>query len=186
MRRSLINILCVLIVVFAFLLLAVPSAKANVLTTNDDPRPKCGHLQIYLNGPINWVCRDQQVASILQNKNGVNSSIANPGIVAVTCDANSLVIWADTGFSGWTICFKGAGSTDMTSYCGPAPWGCTWNWNDNASSFATGCSPASFYKDIGDSGQREGENSFQRQNFDGQNGRLPNDTLSSVSQPASC
>lgn len=173
-------------VILTFLLLNPPTAKAHVLATNGDPRPQCAHLQVYLNGPINWVCRDQQVASMLHTKNGVNSNIVQPGIVAVGCDANSLVIWADTGFSGWTICFKGFGSTDMTSYCGPAPWGCAWNWNDNASSFATGCSFASFFKDIGDSGQQENANAFQRQNFDGQNGRLPNDTLSSVFQGVDC
>lgn len=109
-----------------------------------------------------------------------------PKIVVVACDANSLVIWADTGFSGWTICFKGAGSTDMTSYCGPAPFGCTWNWNDNASSFATGCSSVTFYTNIGDSGVAETEGASRRQNFDGVSGRLPNDTLSSVFETFSC
>lgn len=77
MRKSFINVLCVLVVVLAFLLLTTPSAKAHVLATNDDPRPQCAHLQVYLNGPVNWTCRDQQVASMLHSKNGVNSNI-NP------------------------------------------------------------------------------------------------------------
>jgi hypothetical protein len=46
-------------------------------------------------------------------------------------DAHSLILWSDANFSGYTICFKGAGGTDLTSYC--LAWydgGCLYSWND--------------------------------------------------------
>lgn len=75
----------------------------------------------------------------------------------------------------------------MGSYCGPAPWGCSWNWNDKASSYQPGCSPGTFYKDIGQEGQYQNFLARgYRENFDGQAGRLPNDSLSSVYLASSC
>jgi hypothetical protein len=138
------------------------------------PQIMCGHLQVYLHGA------SSATTKCLDRKGG-------PDIAPVPCDDNSLIIWADAYYTGWTICFKGYGATDMTSYCGPAPVGCLWNWNDQASSYAPGCSGGTFYSDIGQEGQQQHFYGHDpKNNFDGQNGRLPNDTLSSVFLPSAC
>lgn len=96
---------------------------------------------------------------------------------------NALVIWADANQTGWSICFEGAGFANMTSY-GVGFW---WNWNDQASSYAAGCSSGTFYKDINGGGQQQNFNPYPEQNnFDGQSGRLPNDSLSSLQLNSNC
>lgn len=149
-------------------------------------RVECGHLQVYLHG---WQqpgvkCLDVLVQSRLAHLSTSRSIV--PEIYTTGCDNNSLVIWADANFTGWTICFKGAGATDMTSYCGPAPVGCLWNWNDQASSYAPGCSAGTFYMNIGEGGEAQGFASHgPRHNFGGP-GMLPNDSLSSVKLTSNC
>lgn len=102
----------------------------------------CSHLQVYLHGnqPPSLKCLDALQHSI--HPNGINP---------VGCDARSFILWSDADFSGYTIYFKGAGATDLTSYC--LPWydgGCLYSWNDWASSYAPGCSSGRLYYDIGE------------------------------------
>lgn len=137
----------------------------------------CAHLQIYLHGvqPTTIKCLDKRI----------NGNVTPFGILAVPCDSGSLVLWEDSGFSGATLCLKGAGSTDLTSYC--LPWyrgGCAGgNWNDRVSSYAPGCSFGTIYADIG---QNNPMVSFSgngiRQNLTGTN----NDKASSVTLHLDC
>ena len=135
------------------------------------PRILCGHLVVHLNGhnPATTKCSDK--------KDSHGRVI--PNLYVSDCSAKTLIIYADSNQSGWTICFYGSGWTNMTEYCGPAPEGCFWNWNDNASSFRTGCSYANnFFADTNGEGTEQSAGSYQSGNFNGH--PLYNDSLSSV------
>jgi hypothetical protein len=135
----------------------------------------CSHLQVYLHGKQNpsFKCMD-----------AVQHSVSPNGISPSGCDAHSLILWSDADFSGYTICFKGAGGTDLTSYC--LPWydgGCLYSWNDWASSYAPGCSAGRIYKDIGE------QNALVSFGANGPRGNLSgskNDAASSVSLNSNC
>ncbi|GCE31153.1 hypothetical protein KDA_66370 [Dictyobacter alpinus] len=67
----------------------------------------------------------------------------------------------------------------MTDYYGPAPY-YWWNWNDQGSSYVTGCTNGVFYTDTNQKGHSQGFAGNQAQYLDGQGLRLPNDSLSSI------
>jgi len=135
----------------------------------------CAHYQVYLHGnqSPNVKCLDIQQPSTHPH-----------GIKPVGCDAHSLILWSDASFSGYTICFKGAGATDLTSYC--LPWydgGCLYSWNDWASSYAPGCSSGRLYYDIG---ERNVLVSFGSNGSRGNLSGSQNDAASSVRLDSNC
>lgn len=108
-----------------------------------------------------------------------SSSAATPYTLATTCaSANDLKIYQDAfqKSTGAVICFSGTGFINMTDY-----W-INWfqSWNDQASSWSSGKWQGAFYKDISGEGVSQNFNWFSTGEFDGQNGALPNDSLSSL------
>jgi hypothetical protein len=147
----------------------------------------CEHLLVQLHGtdPATSSCLDKQIAATISSASYSNP-IPNLGFVDCGSHSNSLILWIDSNFSGGTICFENAGSTDMTEW--PCPGnhlpGC--NWNDNASSYEARCSGGTFWSDVGEQGQRQPFNAHDQHNFDGLSGRLANDTLSSLTHNNKC
>ncbi|GER90747.1 hypothetical protein KDW_49090 [Dictyobacter vulcani] len=87
-----------------------------------------------------------------------------------------MVIWSDANLQGWSICFVGTGFVNMTSFS-VNPF---WNWNDQASSYGTGCLDGIFYTNTNGWGQSQPFTMKTTGNFDGYAGHLPNDALSSI------
>ena len=158
-----------LLAVLAIAALPVGAHTGSVSSITGNSRPTCHSLSVHLNGkaPATVKCLDKQ---------------SGPFIGKTGCASNTLIIYADAGFSGWSICFSGWGSTDMTSYW-VNPF---WNWNDQASSYISSCNSGVFYKDTGQRGQQQSFAKNEQANFDGQNGHLPNDSLSSVFISTAC
>lgn len=158
-----------LLAVLSLAALPVSAHTRTVPSNTGSARPTCHSLSVHLNGtaPATVKCLDKQLG---------------PDIGKTGCGSNTLIIYADAGFSGWNICFSGWGSTDMTSYW-VNPF---WNWNDQASSYISSCNSGVFYADTGQRGQQQPFANNQQANFDGQNGHLPNDSLSSVYISSPC
>jgi len=146
----------------------------------------CQHLLVKLHGlaPATGSCLDKHVSAMLSM---AATSGTTPDLGFVDCGnhANSLILWFDTNFQGGTICFENAGSTDMTQWNCPAPH-VFCNWNDNASSYQSRCSAGTFYIDVGEQGPSQKFAAHEQHNFDGLSGRLPNDSLSSLTLNTNC
>ena len=130
----------------------------------------CRTLEVTLHGSDNPTlkCQDRTVSRL-----GVT-----PYTLATTCaSANDLKIYQDAGqhSTGAVICFSGTGFINMTDY-----W-VNWfqSWNDQASSWSSGKWEGVFYKDISGEGVYQNFPWLETGEFDGQNGALPNDSLSS-------
>lgn len=102
------------------------------------------------------------------------------------CNASALWIYADSNLSGDRICFRGSGSVNMGDYTYNCSGFLCYSWNDVASSYYSGCSGGTFYVDANTSGTSQPFGSYISHNFDGQSGRLPNDTLSSLRLNSNC
>ncbi len=105
---------------------------------------------------------------------------ASPDTVAENCGGhpNDLIVYQDANqkSTGGVICFKGTGFVNMTDYIiNPFV-----SWNDQASSWSSGIWYGTFYGDINGEGPSESFSYFSTGEFDGQDGRLRNDSLSSI------
>ena len=121
-----------------------------------------------------------------------------PYIGIDNCNTAEVTLWWDLDFSGDELCFSGNGLVNLTDY---APSWYTsilchcFSWDDQSSSFALdGCalsessspnpiSPGIFTTDTWDEGQVQyfkWNVSKSWRNFNGLNGILPNDSLSTV------
>jgi len=141
---------------------------------------RCSHLLVHLNGkrtPLTK-CLDHQKPN------------AKPFTYVTDCGAHTLFISQDYYGGGATICFIGSGFANMTDYWGP--WYNHFNWNDQASYYAPGCSGGDFFADINGQGMRQSFVPYEyHHNFDGGtsfSGQrvLNNDTLSSLSLSSNC
>lgn len=156
---------------------AHPGSTLHTQTTPISSTASCAHLQVYLHGT--------QQATVKCLDKHTDGSAMPYGISPVPCDSGSLVLWENNGFTGDTLCFKGAGATDLTAYC--LPWyrgGCLGGtWNDRVSSYGPGCSSGRLYYDIGENNVLAsfGANG-SRQNLSGSQ----NDAASSVRLDRSC
>lgn len=95
----------------------------------------------------------------------------------------ALKIYSDANYEGSIICFLGTGFANMGDYWLAWPFV---SWNDQASSFNAGCNRGTLYVNAGINGQPPISGAFEpfglwaQNNLDGQNLRIPNDSLSSV------
>ena len=169
----------------------IASAHSTTKFTNSGAKPSklCSHQSVHLNGKNapTVICLDQQAKG------------THPYISVSGCNTATVTVWWDQSFLGDSICFSGNGFANLTSYA-PAWYNvigchCT-SWNDQASSFAlSGCVlngnprannpdfPGYFASDTNGNGQRQYFKwpvSKSWSDFTGQNGILPNDSLSSI------
>lgn len=159
-----------------------PTANSSLARTNTPTSVgkgikdcKIQVVQLHETQPATMTCADQ-------------SRKINQKGSATSCNNAWVSLWWDQSEQGPEICFAGNGYANMTGYCAWIGFICH-NWNDNASSYSLqGCilyPPAvgDFTTDINGGGQSQPLNTTVSRipsNFDGQNSRLPNDTLSSV------
>jgi hypothetical protein len=86
--------------------------------------------------------------------------------------------------SGYKICFIGSGFVNLTNYWSPCGIITCSSWNDQASSFYTGCSPVTFWTNINAEGGNAEALPYTYGNFPDQG--VGNDTLSSLELYSSC
>jgi hypothetical protein len=141
----------------------------------------CHTLYIHLNGslPATATCLDRE-AQLAGVTPGPLTSLDG------TCNSAALWIYSDTNYSGSRICFRGSGSVNMGDYTYNCSFGLCYSWNDVASSYWAGCSGGTFYQDTNDSGTAQNFGYIEKNLFDGQGGRLSNDSLSSVKLNSNC
>jgi hypothetical protein len=160
-------------------LIASESVSASAVSSTR-PLPKqhfianasCQHLQVHLQG------KQTPTTHCLDSLVRTN---AIPSVVVSACGIDSVILYWDGNFSGDTICFKGSGSTDLTSYCAPLDQGgCLTSWNDKASSFHAYNITGALYSNIGDNGKRETFSAGERNNLYGNSFSLGNDVASSL------
>lgn len=103
--------------------------------------PGCGHLIVNLHGtaPASSICAD-----------GATSGSVSPN-VSVLCASGALRIYQNGGLGGYSICFAGTGTADMTNYTMPNGN----NWNDRASSARTGSRYVVFWSDTAERGRSD-------------------------------
>lgn len=151
----------------------------------------CAHQSVKLNG------NEPPIVSCLDNI----SKNMSPNIGLANCGQGSpnVTLWFDPSFfPGDTICFTGNGFANLTDYYPSfGRWLlCNCTWNDQASSFALyGCTlsgtaqsgnpdyPGYFAIDVNGGGQKQyfkWNVSKSMSDFTGQNGILPDNSLSSV------
>jgi hypothetical protein len=198
MRKTLAEpIFMVTLVITLYLLSTLPTYAASpslvqrtthvtsLSQKSQETRPQCQHLVVYLHGTNNstWKCDDQS------SKPGRIS----PDIYTTDCSSSALAIYNEYPLGNWSICFLGAGSANMTSYCPPLyAGGCAdGNWNDQADYYQTGCSKVWFYSDINEGGTAQYEKAHEFNDFDGELDSagyytLYDNTLSSVQLLSSC
>ena len=164
-----------LLLIFAQLSMAQAAPKD---ATSTNQQQNCPVLLVELHGsqPPTKTCK--QTGKIL------NPSQETVRIDVTGCSPNALELYADHDFTGWTICFIGKGFANLGDYCGPAPVGCLWNWNDKASSYWTGCSTGTFYTGQNGSGSSTNFGISVERNFPV--GSIPDKQLSSLSLDSDC
>ncbi len=144
----------------------------------------CQTLEVHLHGdqPATSICLDG-MAPVPSSKSARQTS---PDIkVDNSCSNyfNDLALWWDANYYGPDICFTGSGTANMTDYKWCNVFGC-YSWNDQASSYATGCSPVTFYVNTNRKGSNVTVPPDNAGNFTP--GAVPNDSLSSVYLSSNC
>lgn len=172
-RRILQSLGVAFLLCLTFATTTIPSYAASKITTQK-PSATCHQLLVYLHGnaPATSKCLDQTHTGVIQNTTTDNG-----------CTSYDLKIYSDPNYQGSMICFIGTGFVNMTQYW--LFWPVT--WNDQASSFYGGCTTGTFYTNTNGWGQTQNFGQYAGEgNFDGQNGDLPDNTLSSISIATSC
>jgi len=154
------------------------SLRVAMLDCNFQTMPKLT-VTLRSSGPAIATCLDGQPAT---NRKAMTDGTYKDS----SCAAYSLWLYADANQSGSMICFRGNGSVNLSDYTYNCQVGFCYSWNDVASSYYTGCSGGSFYEDANLSGTRQDFGMYAPGNFDRQSGRLPNDSLSSLSLNSNC
>lgn len=146
------------------------SPSSTVTTLRQLRQSGCRVLEVTLHGNAS--------PTIKCNLASTSSKKVTPYTYSTSCNsANDLKIYqnASQSTSGALICFTGTGFIEMPDY--EMFWPI--NWNDQASSWSSGKWKGVFYKDISGGGVSQNFNWLDTGEFDGQNGALPNDSLSS-------
>jgi len=104
-----------------------------------------------------------------------------------SCNHDYVHIWSDANHTGDNVYFCGQGNVNMTHV--QRGWlGAYGNWDNIASSYEINnayCT-GSFWDGLDESGRRQTFGPGNTGDFDGNTGRLYNDTLSSITMGASC
>lgn len=171
MKRFLLTTLALLALSLAFFIAALPaSAHAATRSTQaSSHHAVCHTLLVTLHGtaPATMSCRDR-TSNPISPRITTNNACGTYG---------ALKLYQDSGFEGNTLCFLGTGFANMTDYW--IFWPFT-SWNDQVSSYNAGCNDGAFYANTGGTGQTQSFSQWASANLDGQSGRLPNDSLSSL------
>ncbi|HEU5380727.1 MAG TPA: hypothetical protein VFV38_35335 [Ktedonobacteraceae bacterium] len=134
------------------------------------PSP-CHALLVHLNGnlPATTTCLD-----------GSTTGQVSPAIsVDGDCSIKKAVwIYWDANWQGACIGFVGEGRANLTDYDSCHSEIECYNWNDQASSFTTGCSGVDFFTDINAEGDWAYSDPYEGHNFPYQG--VGNDQLSSI------
>jgi hypothetical protein len=155
-------------------------AFSTLVSAHPFPRPHnqsgCAHLLVHLQGSKSAIttCLDATTSS----------SSVTPFTSTVGCMNNTLELDTFTALATESICFIGTGYANMSDYIGP--WYATFNWNDAALNYKTGCNSGTFYSDSNGNGIQQPFSPHEEHDFDGQSGRLPALTLSSLRITSSC
>jgi hypothetical protein len=136
----------------------------------------CAHLLVHLQGS------KSATTTCLDAITGLSS--VTPFTSTVGCTSNSLELDAYAVGITSTICFIGTGYANMSDYTGP--WYLPVTWNDEAVHYKTGCNSGTFYIDSNGNGTQQPFSPREERDFDGQSGRLPAHTLSSLIITSSC
>jgi hypothetical protein len=163
-------ILASLLTVLALLATTTPASAAS--PSSSAQKSSCHELLVHLNGNAlaTSQCLDQKIGA----STGFKPATAQDNCTTI----GALKIFSDANYQGNVICFTGTGSVNLTSYWIAWPFV---SWNDVASSFDGGCMAGTFYANTNNWGASEAfGNGNNAGAFDGVNGHLPNDTLSSL------
>lgn len=153
--------------------LLTPDAHASA-STPQRHSSNCAVQMVYLHGtnPPTVQCLRQKIAPGLA-----------PDIATTQCSNRALALRASTqGAGDEYICFIGTGFVNLTDFYRAWPY----TWNDSANWYGPGCNYGVFYIDINGNGTHQNFVAGTAHNFDGQNGRLPAYTLSSLRIDTSC
>jgi hypothetical protein len=169
---------CICCIFLTFSQAAIAQAAVRATPTNK-PGYNCTVLQVQLHGsqPATSTC-------LSKGKMTQKKGLRQPFVNVTQCSQAALEITADINGNGFTICFIGSGFANMTDYCGPSPFCLSWQWNDKASYFSSGCSGGVFYTDINGNGAAQLFHPYEASNFPF--GNIPNDSLSSLQLSNSC
>ena len=163
------------IVVFSCMLIT-PNTHVSAQGTPSPTKNYCVVQMVHLNGknPPTTTCLRQSVP---------------PGQVILAagsdCSSSTLTLGGADLYGDLELCFLGTGFVNLTDYVWRVPLvGGT--WDNRAQWYSTGCNSGTFYADINGSGTLQKFGTGEEANFDGQNGRLSNLTLSSFQITSSC
>ncbi|WP_220208839.1 hypothetical protein [Reticulibacter mediterranei] len=184
------------VVLLGLFLLATSSAfaatSAPLRKAADTANAPCQTLEVHLNGtqPATTRCLDGQTTSATPSTSGVTPNITRLSDCPIPAELD--VYW-DANQKGHHICFIGSGVANMKDYqvcnklgCSAAACaalGCV-SWDNEASSYFTGCSPVEFYTNVNRTGYHVSEPAYHNGNFTP--GPVDNDTLSSVYLSSGC
>ncbi len=177
-RRALFSVLLAAVLtlgVFSF----VPAAHAASVAPATATSSPCQSLLVHLNGT-------QPATATCLVKSGTGQ--VNPAISERSCTASNVkAVWIYESINkgGACIGFIGSGWTNMSNWewCDPSGIFCI-NWNDEASSFYTGCSPVYFFVDANGKGRQAHASAYVFSNFP--YGGVGNDQLSSIHITTNC
>jgi hypothetical protein len=153
--------------------LVAPNAWANTQTfpTRLD---QCVVQMVYLHGkqPPTLQCLKREQPS---GQGSINTSTTD-------CTDQALALRGTDDLGDLYLCFLGTGFVNLTDYS----WRGILTWNDAANWYGTGCNTGTFYSDTNGNGTQQNFSPGIQHTFDGQGGRLPSLTLSSLRISSSC
>lgn len=183
------------------------SAAATPSVANPDEGKDCHSLSIHLNGdqPVVLYCpekhgkagpsalSDAYLRSRLPTGLGFQIQPASlPGVSPrigwdSSCSHDYVHIWSDSNHTGDSVYFCGAGSVNMDQVL--RGWGGIYgNWDRIASSYEINNAYCTgrFWDGQFETGQRQNFGPGNTGNFDGQGGRLSNDSVRSLTMDSNC
>lgn len=153
--------------------LLTPYAHANA-STPQRHSGNCAVQMVYLHdaNPPTVQCLQQKIAPR-----------PSPYIATTQCSNRALALRGATiGQGDQYLCFIGTGFVNLTDFIRNFPQ----TWNDFANWYGPGCNYGVFYIDTNGNGTHQNFIAGTAFNFDGRNGRLPANTLSSLRIDTSC
>jgi hypothetical protein len=154
--------------------LVVPNARANT-RTSPTQLDHCIVQMVYLHGeqpPTLQCLRQEQPSGQVSIK-----------ISTTDCSNQALALRGTDNLGDLYLCFIGTGFVNLTDYSWRIVGG---NWDNSANWYGTGCNTGTFYADTNGNGTQQNFSPGVQHTFDGQEGRLPSLTLSSLRISSSC